>query len=328
MYKEHCNSLENGRKKRNTVIAVLLAAGLILTACASHNSVSDSTESSIKKPLTENDVTTWDCIWFGNYWQNTDSNGDGIVTQDDDKEPIKWRVLDIDADGNALLISDQLLDIIDINPEEKEMTWENSILRSFLNSYDASFNVYEMDYSSSGFLNNAFSEEEINAITVSSVKNEDNPVFGTEGGNDAEDKLFCLSITEAISPEYGFVSNEFTEPAEGKKKIFTAKDPTRNAVTTSYADNKEGFTSKEMERSFAPYWTRTSGLDLTYPGHISGNGGAYCASVHMDEYRMNIRPVFRMNLSDSSSLWSYAGTVSSDGTVNENTGLEGEGAEN
>lgn len=129
-------------------------------------------------------------------------------------------------------------------------------------------------------------------------------------------------------PEEFRISNEFTEPEDSKKKVYTVKDPTRNAVTTSYSDNKEGITGKETKKSRAPYWTRTPGMDLTYPGHISGNGGAYCASMHMDEFRVNIRPVLRMNLYDFLSLWSYAGTVSSDGTVNENTGLEGERTEN
>lgn len=43
----------------------------------------------VSNPTISNGVTTWDCVYFGNYWQN-DTNGDGTADQQDDKEPIKW----------------------------------------------------------------------------------------------------------------------------------------------------------------------------------------------------------------------------------------------
>ena len=52
----------------------------------------------MNNPRTDNErVTTWDCIWFGNYWQE-DTNGDGIADKSDDKTPIKWRVLSVEND--------------------------------------------------------------------------------------------------------------------------------------------------------------------------------------------------------------------------------------
>ena len=42
-----------------------------------------------------------------------------------------------------------------------------------------------------------FTAEERGRIVLSSLKNDDNPSFGTEGGADTEDRVFCLSIAEA-----------------------------------------------------------------------------------------------------------------------------------
>ncbi|MCR5509197.1 MAG: DUF6273 domain-containing protein [Lachnospiraceae bacterium] len=295
-----------------TLTVSLLAVSLsVMAGCGKGSAYKD-----IKGPVTENEVSTWDCIWFGNYWQNTDSNGDGKVTEDDNREPLKWRVLEIDADGNAFLISDKLLDIIAFNPDEIEVTWEDCTLRSFLNNYGASANASGIDYSASGFMKNAFTDEEINAITVSTVVTEDNPVFGTAGGNDTQDKIFCLSFEEAVNPAYGFVKNELNGPEDGEKFIFTEEDPTRVAVSTAYEDGKEGFPGKS-NMSPAAWWLRSPANSAQYPDHVSGGGGAYVASLHMDKYRMCIRPVLRMNLKDASKLWKYAGTVCSDGTVNE-----------
>jgi hypothetical protein len=39
--------------------------------------------------------------------------------------------------------------------------------------------------------------------------------------------------------------------------------------------------------------------------------------VHMDENRVYPRPALNINLNDSASMWSYAGTVASDDTIVE-----------
>lgn len=55
----------------------------------------------------ESGVVTWDCVYFGNYWQ-MDTNRDGRVDQDDEKQPIKWRVLSVDGDDVFLLAEKDL----------------------------------------------------------------------------------------------------------------------------------------------------------------------------------------------------------------------------
>ncbi len=273
----------------------------------------------ITAPSKENGQSVWHCVWFGNYWQDIDSDGDGKVTQTDDKEPIKWRILDIDDEGNALLLSDKLLDITEYNPGDKEVTWETCTYRSFLNSYDGSANAYEIDYSSDGFLNNAFSADEKEAIVTSKVVNENNPVYGTEGGNDTEDKVFSLSVMETMNPDYGFTQNEFIGPDGDQEKFYTDADPGRVAATTGYADAKgEGFNGEATNRSSGLYWLRTSGYSPKYPGHVNLLGGAYAISVHMDENRVYLRPALNINLNESDTMWCYAGKVYADGSVREN----------
>lgn len=55
----------------------------------------------LKNPVTDkSSVTTWDCVYFENYWQD-DTNGDGAADNNDEKQPIKWWVLSVDGDDNA-----------------------------------------------------------------------------------------------------------------------------------------------------------------------------------------------------------------------------------
>ncbi len=95
---------------------------------------------------------------------------------------VKWRVLEITG-SKALLMKEEALPPVPYHEEYKPVTWENSSLRKWLNSE---------------YLDDAFTKEERKGILLSSNVNEDNPSYGTEGGNDTEDYIFLLSISEAV----------------------------------------------------------------------------------------------------------------------------------
>ena len=113
-----------------------------------------------------------DIVYFGNYEQ--DSNFENGT------EPVEWYVLD-KADGEATLLSVYLLDCQPYHEDYEDITWENCTLRSWLNSE---------------FYNTAFSAEEQQVIINTNIINEDNPYYGTEGGNDTVDKVWLLSLGE------------------------------------------------------------------------------------------------------------------------------------
>ena len=85
-------------------------------------------------------------------------------------------------DGNALVISEYLLDATVYYYDMADVTWEKSSLRNWLNSK---------------FYDTAFSESEKSMILTVKIENKDNPLYGTPGGNDTEDNVFCLSLEEA-----------------------------------------------------------------------------------------------------------------------------------
>lgn len=92
-----------------------------------------------------------------------------------------WVVLEVN-DGRALLLLKTALPGRAYHESLTDVTWETSDIRKWLNS---------------DFLTNEFSEEERRDILLSEVKNEDNPVYGTDGGNDTRDYVFFLSVEEA-----------------------------------------------------------------------------------------------------------------------------------
>ncbi|MCM1245867.1 MAG: DUF6273 domain-containing protein [Roseburia sp.] len=259
----------------------------------------------LKNPTTSEDgVTTWDCVYFGHYWQE-DTNGDGKVDKDDEKQPIKWRVLSVKGD-EAFLLADKNLDVQKYNDTNTSITWETCTMRSWLNGYGATANVCGNDYSSNNFLNNAFTESEQAAIKNMTVINEENPEHHTEGGNDTIDKIYLLSISEVMNPSYGFTLT--TNPTDTRKAAKTAYVVAGGEINSTWMDSGSSTTG---------WWLRSPGINskcassVTSIGDI-GNGG------NVGYNFIAVRPALHLNLQTSSdvlstSSWSYAGTVTATG---------------
>ena len=242
-------------------------------------------------------TTTWDSIYFGHYLQE-DTNGDGTVDEKDEKQPIKWRVLSVDGD-DAFLMADQGLDCKPYNETDTDVTWETCTLRSWLNGYDASNNVDKKDYNNDNFINTAFTAAERSAIKYSWVVNNDNPSYGTEGGNSTIDKVYLLSVDEAADATYGFYTK------------FGNSNVTREMSVTAFAREKNAYNSSSSSTDYegnGDWWLRSPGYDRC-ASVIYGSGYGNQYGLRIYGVNITVRPVLHLNLS-SSALWSYGGRVS------------------
>jgi hypothetical protein len=244
-------------------------------------------------------TTTWDCIWFGKYWQE-DTNGDGRADKNDEKTPIKWRVLSVDGD-DAFLVADKNLDCQKYNDIYIDVTWETCMLRNWLNGYGAEGHKEGKDYSGDGFLNNAFTASERQAVKTTNVVNNNNPEHGTYGGKNTSDQVYLLSIEELRNPAYGFTSS-------------TGSVNTRKAVNTAYtADGGEiGSSDMSSAGSTDHWWLRSPGYDNRVASYVTNIGYVLTSGLDVSDDRIAVRPALHLDLSSVSS-WSYAGIVTSDG---------------
>lgn len=266
------------KRKTKRLLAKLLALVMVLSLCEITLGQSTPAKAavSLQNPTTDgNGVTTWDCIYFGNYYQSNCST----------KEPIKWRVLSVNG-NDAFLLADQNLDAKPYNNARTNVTWATCTLRAWLNGT---------------FLNTAFTSAEQAAIKNTTVVNDDNPKYGTEGGENTTDKVYLLSIAEASNTAYGFNGE------------FNTSSHTREAKNTAYAKERGAWTSTVTEYEGNGWWW------LWSPGSLSTNASfvtnyGYGLYNGIDVYNDDpaVRPALHLNLS-SSNLWSYAGKVSSEG---------------
>lgn len=270
---------------------------------------SEDVQLSIKSPVIEEassmeggQKVTWDCLWFGSYPQKEITEDDGTIyidlknTEDWDQKndvtldgikyhkrngsyfqykPIKWRVLK-KQEGEVFLMADTVLTKKPYNEKRKSVTWEKSTLRTWLNK---------------NFMNLAFSEEEQAAINQTEMGNKDNIKLGTKDRNKTFDRIFLLSQSQVYgtttAEEYGFVKDS------------TCKDEARKG--------------KNITGEKISWWLRSPGKAGDYAACVSYDGWIHHDGCNVSCQNDGVRPVFHLNLAFS-DVYSYAGTVCSDGT--------------
>ena len=133
-------------------------------------------------PQKEDGITTWDCVYFGNYYQDLFY----------ERGPIEWRVLSVNGD-DVFLLSDKIVDYKPYNQSDGSCTWENSTLRTWLNG---------------DFYNSAFTDTEKRAI------------IDTQLADNVNDKIYLLLPEELSNSAYGF-TDAFTERSKARQAEMT-----------------------------------------------------------------------------------------------------------
>lgn len=280
------------RRMLSSVLTAIVA-GALLTGGGRGDMSEAQAAASLANPRTNNGVVTWDCVYFGRYAQS-DAGGEK-------KDPIKWRVLSVNG-NDAFLIADVNLDAQQYFSKWEEVTWKVSIIRSWLNGYGGDSNKAKKDYRNDGFINKAFALEEQEAILTTTVVTQDNPLYATTGGSNTSDKLFLLSYDEVRNPLYGFSSSDGEDPARVRQNTAYV-----GAGGVNHADgtNAAGFSSL--------WWLRSPGSSSKNAMYVGTTGILYRKGGYVETEKFAVCPALHLDLS-ASNVWSFAGTVSSDGS--------------
>lgn len=204
-----------------------------------------------------------DVVTFGSYEQ------DGAVSNG--AEPLEWYVLDRQGD-RLLLLSKYLLEEVDCheNPHET-VTWETCSLRKWLNDR---------------FYHGTFTNSEKYYIDLSNLETADNEIFGTDGGNATQDRVFLLSWEEA-KQYFSYTSRTWSNDSWSHDYIaITFQDSRANGTMTEYCLYQDDYPGRWWMRSPGEnagdfMWVR-GGTD--YEGTYASNGEGY------------IRPAIWLNL--------------------------------
>ena len=216
-----------------------------------------------------------DNVYFGNYYYYQSNNST--------KEPVKWRVLS-NTGGQLFLLSDQNLEVFQYHTEREYVTWETSTIRSWLNGYGASSNAggdNGTDYTGDNFLAAAFSAGEQRAIATTTVVNDENTDYGTDGGNDTNDRIFLLSLTETYN------------------RTYFPRGTNLRSTNTAYVAGG-GKLGRGMNGANEPdrYWLRSPGFEHWQAAFMEDDGSQNADGNPVNDRATAVRPAFNLDLDD------------------------------
>lgn len=196
----------------------------------------------MKKDIFENDVVG-DLVYFGKYDQdNISANSD---------EPLEWTVI-AKEDNRMLLVTSSIIECSQYHNMQADTVWNGCSLRSWLNRE---------------FFNNTFSDDEASFIITSDCVNAANPKFGTGTSDNTADRIFLLSIDEAL-------------------QYFSANG-NRAAKGTDYAFYKGLSIGAD---GFSEWLLRSSGQTLSSTAYIDGHGVVNYVGCDVSAQGFGVRP--------------------------------------
>lgn len=184
-------------------------------------------------------------------------------------EPIQWRILS-NISGELFVLAEKILDLKAYNQLYTNVTWESCTMRSWLNS---------------NFYNSAFSSIEKLKINTSTIVNGDNPDFGTDGGNNTNDKLYLLSSTDVTNTSYGFSSNHgaYDTARQTQGTDFSKSGGLHVSTSSSYLGNSS-------------WWLRTPGTYQSGACNVNFDGYVQFNSDGVNATTVGVRPAFKISL--------------------------------
>ncbi|MBR3397916.1 MAG: zinc ribbon domain-containing protein [Lachnospiraceae bacterium] len=183
-------------------------------------------------------------VTFGHYYRDYE--------YPNDKMPVEWVVLDA-HDGKALLTSKYALINLQYLDYNGTCTWETSYLREWLNNE---------------FYNEAFTDAEKEIIRLTDLTNEDNPRFGTDGGNTTSDHVFVLSADEADQ----YYSSDMQRRAKGTSWAYHNGLALVSPDTGDYSSVVFNGVYGNLPDFNCMYWLRTPGADSGAAAFVDEKG--------------------------------------------------------
>jgi len=218
-------SIQKPKKKTGLIVGVI-AAVVVVAAVLVFVFVNPFAK------VTLEDAKVGDLVHLGEV-SFTASGGDQF------KKDISWRVLAVEND-QVLVISEDIIDLRPYNIEQKNITWEQSTIRTWLN----------------GTFFEGLPQSMKDRVQTTQVTNNNNPDYGTSGGANTNDKVFLLSIDEA---------NKYFSSDRDRQTGVNLSTGTIKAFKDRTGDDIKGIHS---------WWLRSPGSNANYVAYVGGIASA------------------------------------------------------
>lgn len=211
-----------------------------------------------------------------------------------DKETIRfgnyeWIIID-QQDSRALCITKDIIDVRRYDEELKNVTWETCTIRKWLNNkFLREFSLVEQD-----------------RILNTTLRNGDNPIYGTLGGIETQDKIFLLSIDEIIKYFGGNKDIEYVEKVDLLENSF--EDEVRKAYINmtdrqlDEAKKRYGLDYSKINGQSFGWWLRSPGWEGNCAMRINCNGTIRVHGRPVNRNLVGVRPALWLNVNKGGEL--------------------------
>ena len=190
-----------------------------------------------------------------------------------------WYVIK-EENGKRLCLSKNIVDIRPYNRLAEHTSWETCDIRKWLNST----------------LLDSFSEKEQKRISLSRLVNHNNPVFNTSGGNDTEDRLFLLSLSEVIEifklDIQDYVDDNLVSTRTRNHEL--ASYVSMNERRLKEASSESGIDYQLIQGQTIGWWLRTPGASENKAVRVNCFGVLRIHGREVNRNLVGIRPAFWM----------------------------------
>ena len=191
---------------------------------------------------------------------------------------LDWRLLDVQG-NRALIITENIVELLPYNAEPKSVTWETCTLREYLN----------------GEFCSKFSKEEQERIIETRISNTDNLWYETNGGAETTDKVFLLSLEE--------VDKYFGETGDYMNKIrkaYAGNHPNGEWVPIddgyAFINANDSDRIAKFNNEAWLWWLRSPGNTNDYAASVLLYGEVHVSGLGVGYANGGVRPALFINL--------------------------------
>ena len=193
-----------------------------------------------------------DFVEFGTYKYDAGEDAEAV--------PLVWEVIG-EEDGNLVLITRHCIDTVPYNVADADIEWKECSLRKWLNGE---------------FYKTAFTADEQAKMVVTTNKNALDTNYTLENGNNPDDNVYLLSITEV-------------------KSYFAGAEDLRKAKATPYAVSRGAYVDESVT-GCCRWWLRSPGDMPNSAAFVEGDGYVGNYGDGVTNPLLAVRPVIRISV--------------------------------
>ncbi len=183
----------------------------------------------------------------------------------------EWQVLDI-KNNAALIITEDIIEQRTYHNVNEITTWAKCELRKYLN----------------GEFYDRFSETDREHIITVTNKNPDNEWYGTDGGEDTQDRIFLLSVEEVVCRYFGDSSEKLYNRGKKEDYWFQKRDENNNQRVATFKGGGWWWWLRSPGRVSEKTWLQSPGCMSEKAVYIHGDGNIGIQGNHALKCNSNI----------------------------------------